>query len=183
MQKTDESPNNSVILDVPGFFDYQDPSDISPNRQSDKSDTHRVGVKEAARLLGITERTVWRQIKRGKLAAQLIDGHTLVTVSPTDTPGQVSTGKPDTDTNGQATMSADTDHDADTVSRINSPQASRLIDMIQNLHEKLESATYRNGYLESQLSERDQQIKLLTDSQTTKRTLVHRFVDWLKGGR
>ena len=183
MQKTDENSPNSVILDVPGFFDYQELSDISLKRQSDKSDTNRVGVKEAARLLGITERTVWRHIKKGKLAAQLIDGHTLVTVSSADTSGQVSASRSDTVTDGQPRMSADTDHDTDIVSPTDSTQAFRMLDMIQNLHEKLESATYRNGYLESQLVERDERIKLLTDSQHSKRSLLTRFVDWLKGSK
>jgi len=41
----------------------------------------------------------------------------------------------------------------------------------------------RNRYLENQLVERDDRIKLLTDSKHTKRSLMTRFIDWLKGGK
>lgn len=54
----------------------------------------------------------------------------------------------------------------------NDQQTARLLDMIESLQSQvnaaqnqLQAASYRNGYLEAQLQERDSQIKLLTDSQ------------------
>ena len=39
---------------------------------------------------------------------------------------------------------------------------------IKQLSLKLEAASHRNGYLEAQLANRDDQIKLLTDSRTER---------------
>jgi chromosome segregation ATPase len=47
-------------------------------------------------------------------------------------------------------------------------------DQIETLQEKLEAATYRNGYLEAQLSSAESQLKLLPDlsaKATTTETL------------
>jgi hypothetical protein len=40
-----------------------------------------------------------------------------------------------------------------------------LLALLENKDRELQAASFRNGYLEAQLAERDQQIKLLTDSQ------------------
>lgn len=54
----------------------------------------------------------------------------------------------------------------------NSQEIDQLIDIVADLqskldkaNERLQGATYRNGYLESKLEEREKQILLLTDSQ------------------
>jgi hypothetical protein len=44
-------------------------------------------------------------------------------------------------------------------------QLEKQLDWIRELHSKVESLTYRNGYLEGQLAEKDEQLKLITDSQ------------------
>lgn len=63
----------------------------------------------------------------------------------------------------------------------------QLLDMFQELqtkldraNEQLQSANFRNGYLESKLEERDSQIKLLMDSQH-KPSHWARFKKWLLG--
>ncbi len=62
-----------------------------------------------------------------------------------------------------------------------------LVNRIQELEQKLEGATYRNGYLEAEndglkalLGAKDSQIKLLTDSQH-KQGWWHRFGAWFIG--
>ncbi len=51
------------------------------------------------------------------------------------------------------------------------------------LESKLQAAAWRNGYLESKLEERDQQIKLLTDSQYNQRGWWAKFSSWFLGSR
>lgn len=50
--------------------------------------------------------------------------------------------------------------------------------LLIELQSKVEALTWRNGYLESQLQERDKEIKLLTDSQH-KSGWWARFCSWL----
>lgn len=56
----------------------------------------------------------------------------------------------------------------------------KLIESNKELLNKVESATYRNGYLEAQLAAKDEQIKLLTDSQH-KSGWWARFSGWFTG--
>lgn len=67
-------------------------------------------------------------------------------------------------------------------------QTNRLLDMIENLQRQvnagqnqLQAASYRNGYLEAQLQEREKEIKLLTDSQSKHRRWWHRFASYFNG--
>lgn len=67
-------------------------------------------------------------------------------------------------------------------------QTARLLDMIESLQSQvnaaqnqLQAASYRNGYLEAQLQERDSQIKLLTDSQSKHRGWWHKCMSWFGG--
>lgn len=62
-----------------------------------------------------------------------------------------------------------------------------LIDLVNQLqssldkaNEQLQSACFRNGYLESKLEEREREIKLLTDSQSKSGWWV-RFTKWFFG--
>jgi hypothetical protein len=55
---------------------------------------------------------------------------------------------------------------------LHNPDGNKFLEIIQDLQNKLDNAnqqlqaaSFRNGYLESQLQERDKEIKLLTDSQ------------------
>jgi len=67
------------------------------------------------------------------------------------------------------------------------PAASRAgsdkqIEMIRELQAKLEALTFRNGYLEAQLSESERQIKLLADSQKEPtQGGWNRFWRWMLG--
>lgn len=68
------------------------------------------------------------------------------------------------------------------------PEPDKLLDMIQDLQSKLDTAnqqlqaaSFRNGYLESQVDSHKEQIKLLTDSQAEHRSWWHRIVAVFKG--
>src|SRR5581483_12410017 len=65
-------------------FDLPEASHDRLTRQRDQSDVSELSVSEAARVLGITERTVWRRIRQKKLDARLDQGRTLVSVRQTD---------------------------------------------------------------------------------------------------
>jgi hypothetical protein len=108
-------------------------------------------LDEAIRKLGITRRTAFRKLKNGDLTGWKVQGPyglewRIDPVNPVDDSHPVSvttvvTAEPET------TVPLHTLH------------------LIEQLQAKLEGATYRIGYLESKLEDRDYQIKLLTDSQ------------------
>lgn len=60
-------------------------------------------------------------------------------------------------------------------------ESSEHFQMIRELQSKLEALTYRNGYLESKLEDRENEIKLLTDRQSLP-TNWQRFKKWFMGG-
>lgn len=59
----------------------------------------------------------------------------------------------------------------------------RLWQLLQEKDNKIESLVMRNGYLEAVLSERDKQIKLLTDTMQEKKSWWHNFMKWLVGNQ
>ena len=60
---------------------------------------------------------------------------------------------------------------------VSSVENDRLWDLVKQQAEKIEALSVRNGWLESQLQERDKEIKLLTDSQH-KAKWWQRLVRW-----
>lgn len=54
----------------------------------------------------------------------------------------------------------------------------RLWQLLKEKDAKLEALTMRTGYLEALLSERDRELKLLTDSQAEHRSWWRRFASW-----
>ncbi len=111
-------------------------------------------VPEAARLLGITERSIWRRIRQGKLQSKLVNGKTLVSICQPD----VSPTRQTDDHDASVLVSVD-----QTDTSINHMQS--LLDIIKEKDEQLQAASFRNGYLEAQIQNHKEQIKLLTDSQ------------------
>jgi hypothetical protein len=57
-----------------------------------------------------------------------------------------------------------------------------LLEQNKRLMDQLNALTYRNGYLESKLEEREREVQLLTDSQH-KRGWWARFASWFVTGR
>lgn len=163
--------------EFPGFFELQESIVSRLTRQDDQADMS-VSVSDAAKLLGITERTVWRRIRQKKLQSRQDHGRTLVRIRHTD----MSVAHPDTVTDSPVANTA-----------------SELLGLIADLSSKLEGATYRNGFLEAQLEVAKESMKLLPDLQARaaaaeqlqteiaklraelemqKRTWWQRFCDW-----
>lgn len=140
---------------------------------------HAITLNEAAQKLGITRRSALRLIQEGKLDAAK-DGH-----------GQwlVKTDSIDRRLRGRLKANAhvsDIHVDMDDVHVQVGPdvQFDGQQAIMKELLAKVEALTFRNGYLESQLHERErdifeqqQQIQLLTDSQH-KPGWWARFAKW-----
>lgn len=129
----------------------------------DQTDTIQASVTEAARLLEITERTVWRRIRQKKLNATLVDGKTVIRLRQADIPSRQS----DIERVDAHPVSDNSDDVTDVKSAITETESA--IELIAELAAKLEAATYRNGYLEAVLKNQSDQIQLLPDLQAQAR--------------
>ena len=121
-------------------------------------------VPEASKQLGIPQSTLYRHIKAGKyktvrtkddVVRIIIDGESQVTDSED---------------------CEEANNTTETAILIESQSDSEL----RELRSKLEAATYRVGYLEAKLEEREVQIRLLTDSQREKRSIWSRLQDFFR---
>lgn len=155
---------------------------------ADTADTLQwVSIVQAAARLNKSERTIHRYLKASKLASKTDwEGRLLVGLSArADTSSRVPTGegKVNIDLPTSSEQSADrltlvlTDADefddavnalptdAATLQNNFSKEMDKHLELIKQLQEQVQAASYRNGYLESKLEEREKDIKLLTDSQ------------------
>ena len=159
------------------FFEEVHQTDPTLTRQSNTVD---VSVAEAAIMLGVTERSVWRRLSKKKLVSISHAGKTYVRLQ-----------RPINDLRSDAIVTASvTSTDASLTVDVIEPIAEtshELIVRIEQLEKKLEGATYRNGYLEAEnnglrslLNAKDSHIKLLTDSQHN-RGWFKKFTSWLVG--
>lgn len=131
--------------------------------------TEAVPVEEAARILGLSVKTVKDRLRKGTLTGYkapdkfgekwmvCLDKDHLVVLAHgrKDLPGTTDSVVPPVD-------------------------LQALIGLLETKDRELQAAAFRNGYLEAQLAERDQQIKLLTDSQYKPSWLL-RFRSWFTG--
>lgn len=141
----------------------------------DKAEQEDLTLEEAAKRLNLSERTVQRRLKNGQLKGYKIAGPRgpewrIKVESCEDTTGQASATSDDTtlstdDTTIIETLSTeDTTRDSKATTAIAFTQFAEFYHVqIETLQEKLEAATYRNGYLEAQLSSAESQLKLLPD--------------------
>ena len=125
-----------------------------------------VSVQEAAKLLAITERSVWRRIRAKRLHSKQHNGKTFVLVPSAD----VSVTRHDAPTE----MSVTTTDDKPVT------EVAGLLELLREKDRELQAAVFRNGYLESQLEERQKEVKLLTDSQH-RGSWWRRFGAWWMG--
>ena len=144
-------------------------------------------VDVASRVLGVSYKTILRRIKRGSLKAYKINGQF----------GQEWRIKPNLNDNDEVMATVDDlgtiDIDEallqDTTDSLRTlPDQTLVIElknMMQQLESKLETrenqlqnAQYRLGYLESQLENHRDQIKLLTDTKSNKSWLANCF-SWM----
>lgn len=135
-------------------------------------------VFEAARNLGVSEKTVLRRLQRGTLAGRKIAGQFGLEWRVYNT-AQDSTIH--TDSHGQPRTASVAVQDK-TGLDIRDQAINELKNELTALRNQLEGAIYRNGYLEAKLEERDTTIKLLTDSQHGL-TWWRRVRSWFIGKR
>jgi excisionase family DNA binding protein len=154
------------------------------------SEGQAVSVLEAAETLNITRRSVLRLIHEGKLdGAKDGQGQWLIKTSSIE---KRLSGK-----NPVLLDLTPFDSSLDLVQDLAGPslaegqaegqdeghattQSSIQDLMMRELLAKMEALTYRNGYLEAQLENQREQIKLLTDSQH-KPGFWSKFAHWFKG--
>lgn len=134
-----------------------------------------VTMAEASRRMQIPYPTLRRQVLAGKIPNVAgPDGKVMVKVMATE--NSLNSSEQKTARHEQTAFPSEY-----------SLTIQRLLDQLESerdhahlMSEKLESATYRNGYLEAQLASRDEQIKLLIDGQH-KENWWRRFCAWALG--
>ncbi len=138
-----------------GFSDFFSTQRQTDNPLTESLDTIEVSVIEASRLLAITERSVWRRIASKKLVSRNHHGKTYVTLRQSDVSDK-SADMSEVVSVEQTDVSVPFDDRQPDI---------LLADIFKEMQAKLESAVYRNGYLESQLQNHQEQQKLLPDFQ------------------
>lgn len=141
----------------------------------DKTDHEDLTLEEAAKRLNLSERTVQRRLKQGQLLGYKVSGPRgpewrIKLSSCEDTTVEAFAPCEDTTTSSDDTTDVETVSSEDTTPSarpVTNPAYVQFVefyrDQIETLQEKLEAATYRNGYLEAQLSSAETQLKLLPD--------------------
>ena len=141
----------------------------------DKPEQEDLTLDEAAKRLNLSERTVQRRLKNGQIKGYKIPGPRgpewrIKVESCEDTTGAAFAASDDTtfSTEDTTVIESMSSEDMTPDNRTPASQAFGQFtdfykDQIEALQEKLEAATYRNGYLEAQLSNAESQLKLLPD--------------------
>ena len=160
----------------------------------DKAGQEDLSLEEAAKRLNLSERTIQRRLKRGQLTGYKINGDrgpewriklqsgedmTLHAVPPSEDTTIESEVMPDI----EAVSSDDKTADRQALTYGAIAQFTGFYqDQIETLQEKLEAATYRNGYLEAQLEVAGNQLKLLPDlsAKASKVELIETEMDALR---
>ncbi len=194
--QTGQTASIDGLEDLFGDETLSSESVAGPSRDGPAGSSPYISALEASLILGINKRSVIRLISEQKLGAVKENGKYLVDKSAVerrkndaqkpklftdDVALDIEDAGPSQDHDTPLHVSVDMEvprrsHDDDTLVL----SVSSSIDAFALLKE-LEGATFRIGYLEAQLAEREQQIKLLTDSQH-KPGLWARFKKWCAGG-
>lgn len=121
-------------------------------------------VPEASTLLGVPKSTLYRHIKAGKYQSETgPDGVVRISV-----PSQSSLNNP--------IVRPVEERDANETRTENDALAE-----LKHLRERLEAASYRIGYLESKLEEREKEVLLLRDTQAARASWITRLLAKLSG--
>lgn len=191
-EQIQQSEGNSVSLDgLEQVFE----ADISLPIESDQAtisvtteECTGLTIREASKHYGLAIPTIRMKIKTGDIPAKKVDGPKGPEwrIFPLGVPMDCDQA----DINEYAEMAQP---DSTTTEGYQQPDRSvfeawhqaninltSLIKANQELSSKLESLTYRNGYLEAQAENHKEQIKLLTDSQH-KQSSWSRFWSWFTG--
>jgi hypothetical protein len=134
-------------------------------------------LDNAMQVLNITKRTALRNLKNGTLRGYKVPGTygQEWRIYPDDKAGDLS---PPSLTPGDHQRSPGATDLLNELRR----QIGELKTENQSLQQDLQAATWRNGYLESQVKNQEAQIKLLTDSQH-KQGWWPRLKSWLTSDR
>ena len=141
----------------------------------DKTAQEDLTLEAAAKRLNLSERTVQRKLKHGQLRGYKVSG-------PRGPEWRIKLQSSDDTTSALAPPSDDTTISSDDMTDVEALSSEDMTadnksggtrayiqftdfykDQIEMLQEKLEAATYRNGYLEAKLSSAEDQLKLLPD--------------------
>jgi len=135
-----------------------------------------VSVEQAAAFVGVSVRAIQKRLKRGTLEGVktkhglterwLVNAATLG-LSKTDASTEAHETNPlIVDASEVELVREPGANVAESVRELDAPAIEDYKDkLITDLQNQLQAASWRNGYLESKLEERNIQIKLLTDSQ------------------
>ncbi|NJL71381.1 MAG: hypothetical protein HC888_07075 [Candidatus Competibacteraceae bacterium] len=165
---------NSLILDAPELEIVREPGAncTEPVRELDGY----ISVEKAAAIAGISVRAIQKRLKRGTLdgvktkhgsTERWLVNATTLSLSQAD----ASTAAHDAtslivDASEVELVREPGANGADPVRQLDAPAVEDYKDkLIADLQNHLQAASWRNGYLESKLEEREREIKLLTDSQ------------------
>lgn len=140
VQPTNDSSNSTDTGGLETLFDVTVSDDKA---DSQKKRVVEVSIAEAAQRLKTTERTIWRRIEMGELKSRSKGNKRLVKLPILEPVASI-------DSDGHTTFT-------DTAI-----QANAVVDLKALLHD-LQSANYRLGYLESELKNHQDQVKLLPD--------------------
>lgn len=164
---------------------------VAPPKESQVGPTEGVPVPEAAKLLGLSVKTVKDRLRKGTLAGfkqrdkfgerwlVSLDQNSLVVpgttgeyqVAPTDEMALVLPGSP-----------TEPLPVAPTKEPIPTPDLTALVELLEKKDRELQAASCQIGYLRAQLESKDEQIKLLTDSQHRQGWWA-KFSSWFFRGR
>ncbi len=133
--------SNSTVID--GMEELFSVTESHATPDSSHKKTLEVSISQAAKILDISERTVWRKINKGELKSRTRGTKRLV---------KVPVFEPFTST----------DSDCHTTLSDKPQNATAVIDL-NNLLSDLQGANYRIGYLESENKRYGEQVRLLPD--------------------
>lgn len=158
-------------LTMDGLDEFLDQGPTALSSVQGKVDSEGWTIQEAASYLNLSEKTIRRYLKKEKLDGYLVDG-------PNGPEWRIKQTTLDNDQGQQRPQTIyPTMVQGGQVGRVENTLDSTLV---RDLLSKVEALTYRNGYLEAQLENHKEQIKLLTDSQH-KPSWWRRFGSWLTG--
>ena len=185
-----------AIEGMESLFEGSVPGSISQKQSeepgSESIDTRAIEVvstEEAARRLGISSRAVIKRLKNGSLRGFRDDSKQraewrIYWNEPSSEPKGTSSFEGTQSGTRERTGSS---NGTGSQESYGTGSLSYLMELNKQLLEQVQALTYRNGYLESQLSERekditerDEKMRLLTDSQH-KRGSWLRFWSWFTG--
>lgn len=141
-----------------------------------------ITTEEAAKRLGISARAVINRLKAGTLDGQRVDGKYRTEWRIFWEPQKTSeeTSEIHIETSDHSEQSSEADKAGFRTAQKSGEAVAVLLEQNRQLIEQVNALTYRTGYLEAKLEERESTIKLLTDSHRKGSWWV-RFCSWFVG--